>query len=339
MGRTLIHKSLHDQPANYGPDFGGFINVAGPLGGAAILNNRDMILDMASHACGKFLKAELADRKVVNWIFKKLVGDDFIASGCESMGESILPLFFQKYFDPITEHYKVGAPFLDSLKKDANHEAYRDLPKITFYCVEPRDRIFWRTLSWMAKDPNGPGFFEANHDFGFYEENMAGMYLRYQASLQESLDRINYLHDTQSGWGWILGLNIALMLNVKRHAEKADAMRDIVEWFDGVHSEWEAVIGTSEYVWVLDTCYICTDCTSGKRRYCKEEGCCAELGCARSAHSVLAGYRTRIYENDGVVTAPSASDLPYQTWKPVRVYPNEHVNTLHKGSSHMQVRN
>jgi hypothetical protein len=118
-------------------------------------------------------------------------------------------------------------------------------------------------------------------------------------------------------------------------------MQNIVEWFDDVHSEWEVVIGASEYVWVLDTGYFCTGCASPdyKAAFCKEEGCCAEFGCTVSVHRIWARYKHVLYENDGVVTAPSASDLPYQTNSPVRVYPREFDPTIHKGSSHMQVRN
>ena len=45
-------------------------------------------------------------------------------------------------------------------------------------------------------------------------------------------------------------------------------------------------------------------------------------------------------ENDGIVLAESANNLPKATHNPVRIYPNENSSVdVNKGSSHMQVRN
>jgi pimeloyl-ACP methyl ester carboxylesterase len=371
VSRTIVHNSLNRTPATYGPDFGGFITVASPLNGAQILNNRSLILDMADNACTKLIEGLTTEKRIVNSIFKFMLGDDYVSAGCEFASQNILPMFFTKYFHQITEDYKTDALWLDILNNDRYDQRYINMPKIAMYGVEPRDQIFWRTVEWMITDPNDVniGYFGANSDLTFYHNTIAPLHYDLYSKLVSAKQDLQNWKDLEP---WIVSGGIltagalvlagvgsvwAYYLELDKRRENVEAYEKSVNWFTEVNNEWEVIIGAKSYRAETVSGYNCTSC----RYYPTEQSdpikapttpyvkfnvgftqdyrTCLDFECQNIEPAVSVIYHPVLLENDGVVTRPSASELPYATRAPIRVYPREFEDVIDKGSSHMQIRN
>ncbi|MDL2262888.1 GPI inositol-deacylase [Bacteroidales bacterium OttesenSCG-928-I21] len=371
VARNIIHNSLGEQSPTYGDDFGGFISIGSPLKGAAILNNRDLIVDMASNACAKLIEGVAVERWLVNGIFKLLLDDDYIQVGCEYATQNTLPFFFKKYYHTVTEDYKAGASFLDLMDRDKNNLKYKNLPKIAFYAVEPRDKIFWRTMEWIIGDPNGVDYFSANSDLSFYSNSILPLYHHFNNKLINARQRLERLEEMESSIiaggliGSLFGIPMgpeaiaAYYLRVNCTRNEIAAFEQSVNWFTEVNREWEVVIGTKTYESQTRVGYKCEYCCDYNRTeyyydqtkaqvppcllfdiaFTQDLQECEDYYCKDITRVYSTTYNSVLWENDGVVTSQSASYLPNATWSPIRVYPREYENVIDKGSSHMQIRN
>jgi hypothetical protein len=331
---------------------------------------------MANNACRRLSKGFTADKRLVNGIFKAFLGSDYLSSGCDFATQSLLPVFFSKYYDDITSDYKVNALWLGILNNDRYHTRYVNMPKIAFYCVEPRDNIFWRTLEWMVKDPNSVPHFQANSDLSFYGGTIAGMRNNFQAKLSSERGRLNrlkyfYPFILSGAIGSALALAClnaefgitsitAYFVALSNSEQNVEDYQNAVGWFDEVNSEWEVITGAKSYrsqteygYECLKCCFIITGDIGGSGYTPKVQSPCSwydipftnnsriceEKSCYTIREKSRTTYHPVLWENDGVVTKPSASQLPCATNLPVRVYPHEFEDVIDKGSSHMQVRN
>ncbi len=306
--RTLLHRDFVQNPDNipyYGAGYGGLVTVASPLQGAMILNNRDMILDLAQMACESLLAGPEAslhgvEKILVNKVIRNLgLEDTAITYACRIISKDLLPIFFQHFYDQITSDYIVGANMIDTLNNDTNNSDYRNMQKIAFYAIEDQSNIFWRTVNWFTTDPNSVDHFQANDDFGFYVEYIGPEYRKYKRrteDFQANVDKNNAKKNNL--WNWAIPLLGAYYCNQYNiNIKKRNAWNEGVRFFETVNATWEVIIGARRYH--INPSY---------------------------PHKIE-GYS--YYPNDGVVLQESAANLPCATWTPVPLY----------NSSHMQVRN
>jgi pimeloyl-ACP methyl ester carboxylesterase len=241
IGRTLLHfESNNENPlADYGANFGGFISIAGPLQGAPILNNRDLIPAMFNYACQSFSEI-LEDKWFLNGVLKAVFGKNYMQFPCEFLSFTVLPMFFHDYYDGITDDYMVGASYLNILNQDQFNEKYQRISKICLVPQEPREKLFWRTINAMIIDPNTKPHFQADNDFEFYDQYIAPIYNKWYATWKTSYDRVNYLDNNPFIKFWCYA-------NYIHHRNKMNAYRPGLDWFDNINPLWEVIIGARIY--------------------------------------------------------------------------------------------
>ena len=322
VGRTMMHLDMVQRPhalPPIGKGYGGFVSVAGPLQGAIILNNHNKITYLAENLC-KRLAQGIANQSYFVKIITNLVGLDLSSTTnkfCNIIGKDVLPLFFSKYYNGITHDYKachyayedtiIVSDYIHTLNADTNNINYRNFPKVAFYAVEPQNNIFWRTVGWIANDPNNEVPFQANSDTKFLQETVAPIHNIIITQASNAYTKVLDLEKKCKNWSWFFGLYSG-QLSAARDSyngwDKAD------KWFDEVNNEWQEIIGA-------------------KRFYLHRQP------------NGVGVYTIEYLENDGVVLTESARNLPYATNQEVRVFPNEFrvARGIHKGSSHMQIRN
>ncbi len=306
--RTLLHLDFVQDPDNpppvYGIGYGGIVTVSSPLQGAKILNNRNLILQMAEGACLSLMegpKASLGNIQaniidnIINRVGRTNQGTGY---ACSIVTQDILPAFFSDYYHSITNDYIEGANWIEVLNNDINYISYRNMPKVAFYGVESEENLFWRTVNWFTTSPNSVGYFEANDDYGFYNQTIKPQYNYY-------VNKYNTFESNYNKWWktymctffWNPAVSIPALIEMDKNANKSRAWNKGVKFFERANAQWEVIIGARKY---------------NKLPFSQDE---------------INGYT--YYLNDGVVIANSAANLPYATHSPIPLY----------GSSHMQVRN
>lgn len=340
--RALVNMDLEPN-ANipyFGKGYGGLVTIASPLQGAQIINNRDMIEQMASEACVSLMKGPGASNAALNVILK-LFGKELTSSSiCNMISSNILPIFFSQYYDNITNDYKVGAPAITTFNADVQYPGYMAMPKIAIYGVEPRDNILWRTANWLINNPNDFEPFQANDDWDFYYSVIRPTYQFYLAKEINYGNRISVLQMVQNHIPSLLmpittAVNNMLIIN---YLEKYYAWKTGVLWFNNANADWETIIGARSFSIYTDNTYYCHSCVSlpswvltPNLQTCVNKNC--RIVIPISTLNVQWTYKP----NDGIVLAESASNLPGATAVPPRIS----INNLssYDGSSHMQIRN
>lgn len=337
--RTIIHNDLVSTAPRpkYGNDYGGFISVASSLKGAKILNNRDHIITMASDACSMLAVGPIAERKLINAIFKIFLGSDYVRVGCETVTTTLLPVFFQKYYANITNDYLDGAAWLNTLDRDINDQRYRSMPKIAIYCVEPQDNIFWRTMEWLINDPNQVEHFEANKDLEFYKSTIMPMMSKYYVGYTRALNEWAALQS--ASYKNCVGLKYIWEMQVAVANDKKNSWYQGILWFNTVNSQWQNIIGALQYEQQTKIVYDCYKCESGMAFRGTNQYTCYQWNCKDMTPRAVHEYKWVLKENDGIVTKESASYLPCASVQPIQVWRNAVENNIDKGTSHMQVRN
>ena len=319
VARELMHLDLVTDLGNStlarGMNYGGVVTVSAPLQGARILNNRDKILAMVNDGCKKVLMGPEDDvaRKInseipVLNVKAKLatIFLDIADKACDVVTYASKTIFFNKYFKGITDDYIVGAPHINILNSDADKAKYQNFPKIAFYTVEPQENIFWRTLTWIVNEPNDVAAFSANDDWKLLDNTINPMINDYKVNFNDRYGgylRHLYLYRTACHLCFITRISQNRMM--MDDLNSAIAWDSGLEWFNNANKSWKTIIGGNE-----------------------------------SYHKVMNEWGIIGKENDGIVLAESAADLPSATFKSVRVFPKENdLNAVNRGSSHMQVRN
>lgn len=342
VGRTILHlDAKRNQIFPYfGVGYGGFINVAGPLQGAQILNNRHQIQEFAEDACRSLSKGPAQDVPIIGKVLKFLDKRYNITNNvCNVISNNILPVFFSDYYASITNDYQVGAPFISVLNMDSVYDKYRSIPKISAYAVEEQDNILWRTANWLVNDPNDAGYFEANDDWGFYNSTIYPNYLNYQFMF--NLYKIKYEYCKEKlTWGLALfvpGAYWYYAIKADQHRTQMENWREGVEWFDSANSCWLNIIGA------LDVSIIPRDSNYNWSQYgfTQSELTSITSYCDFPIFPFGPSYTIRIEQklNDGIVLAESAADLTCATHTPIKVFTPKGIYGNSCGSSHMQVRN
>lgn len=331
--RTMAHLDLvtsKEPMPSFGKGYNGIVTLGSPLQGAQILNNKQMIINMCDHAA-RCLIAGPTSATMANFVLKKTFGREYREDMSALVANTLLPAVFGDYFDGITNYYQVGASWINELNSDDSCIAYRNMPKVAFYGVEPQDRIFWRTANWLVKNPNSVAPFEANDDRIFYHTIYAQVYMEYFSKY--------YYHKK------------------RLHPKRTEAWKKGLDWFNTVDYQWQAIIGARKYnLWYECKCPITK---IGKPKiyvYYFNASDCLDDKCIDALPVIRLGVSATVKENDGVVLAESAANLPGYTNPPVRVFYREEeygnydpqtlipffppgTNFVDYGTSHMQMRN
>lgn len=304
VSRELLHNDVMNQ--YYGVltaqerGYGGLVTVSSPLQGAQILNNQEMIIDMAGDACEKLTEGPLLTNytnilsspfieTVVKYIGRELVDQNV----CSIASETALPLLFSDRLSSITNDYYVGSSRITTFNNDVNNPYYNSIPKVAFYGVEPYQNIFWRTARWIDDAPHQVEVWQANDDYKFYDEQMHPKYLNY-------LSNYTYYEEMWDTYYWVPALR-------SYYLKRMQAWRNGYDWLNNANRSWESVIGAGEYQIV------------------GWSGMSPQFDFVR-------------YESDGVVVAGSSMNLPGATHPPVKLN-GILENGEWTGSSHMQIRN
>jgi len=356
--RELMHLDMVTETwalPNHGMNYGGVATFASPLQGAAILKNRSKIFEMVNDGCKKLAKGPEYEANVLlvngkfpylvtlaisktdinNWLRNTL--NNITESVCDIATNNIMPMFFKEYYNGITEDYNPGTvhgvDHINAVNQDTVSVQYKNFPKVAFYAVEPQDNIFWRTLNWMVYDPNGNNgangpvvdYFGANDDWTLYN-NVTQMIYLYKSKQEHYWDAYEELSNMNLNWTEKLLFGSYYSDATDNAFASWAAWSEGLSWFSSVNSNWQTIIGARKLTDIKPL---------------------PSLVSIPPGYSILPGLlglpiyigKYEVVENDGVVLAESAANLPYAQ-KNIRIYPNEDKSIdIDKGSSHMQVRN
>lgn len=342
--RSLLKFDTHDYPNTDGQTrgYGGFVTVASPLQGARILNNLDKNFDMAVEACTTLSRAKTPF--VLKLVFH-LIGRNFIDTLCSTLSYNVFPYFFKDNTAPITNDYHVGSQWITDLNNSCNNQTYINMPKVAFYGIEPRTNIFWRTLNWFKNNPNNPGYWEANDDFSFYENDIKPVIMDYNSELTKYRTKKRNL-EANRRW-YLLGAGGGLAYyyyQLNKYNALIDDWQAGVTFFNSVNDKWETIIGSQEKETGMVTYYQCVRYMPPNffwQRFTTDPNNCPPyFTLSDPLKTIQAMGVTTIYkESDGVVLAESAYDLPHATHPPVPHRGIEKSDGTYTGSSHMQIRN
>lgn len=340
--RALVHMDLGPN-ANipyFGKGYGGIVTIASPLQGAQIINNREMIEQMANDACISLMKGPGTSNTALNVILK-LFGKELTSSTvCNMISNEILPIFFSQYYDNITNDYKVGAPAISTFNADVQYPSYMTMPKIAIYGLEPRENILWRTGNWLINNPNDFEPFKANDDWNFYLTVIKPTYNHYLSKTINYANRINLLQMVQNNIPPLLMPTTTIVHNllIVNYMKKMIAWGAGVDWFNNANADWETIIGARSYTLYTDTTYYCQNCAGASSWILTPNiQTCLSKNCRIMIPVPSLKVQWTYKPNDGIVLAESASDLPGATAVPPRIS----ITNLssYDGSSHMQIRN
>jgi triacylglycerol esterase/lipase EstA (alpha/beta hydrolase family) len=340
--RSLVHMDLQSGaniPA-IGKGYGGFVTIASPLQGAQIINNRSLIEQMAHDACNCLLKGPEVSNLAVRGILKLLGQQQITDNVCDLIGYNILPVFFSQYYNNITNDYKVGAGAIQQYNSDIQNSTYLSMPKIAIYGVEPRENILWRTGNWLIKNPNSEPPFEANDDWEFYYNTIYPTYMSYVSKVHDYQTRIQVLSASQFFLFPFVTpeMNLLSLMLIRNYRNKMIAWQTGVNWFNRANANWESIIGARQYQVNTVNAYYCKHCSIGPNWILSPSlQVCLICNCREIITIPTQTITYTIAENDGIVLAESAKNLPGATHCPSRILMNNVQG--YDGSSHMQIRN
>lgn len=365
IGRTILYQDfkndvlpndpLHpENPLFYEKGYGGLVTVGSSMQGAMILNNQNLILQMAHKACLNLtagpLNKEINDITSLPFINSILHnwGKSVQTTACDLFSYDLLPLFFKDNQTPITQYYHVGSSFINDLNGTTTVSEYNNFPKVAFYGVEPRQNLLWRTITWFTTSPNDFDAWEANNDVDLLTSTIIPKYNDYVAQYEGRKNKLANL-EAHKWVNWVtLGSTLIsyIYCNVELHIS-VDAWKQGIDWFNQANLQWEVVIGAARTINTTST-------TTGPyyRCDCREEYdplnnivvddpvICLDEGCAATYIGYITNYNYTMTEkaSDGVVLAESASNLPSAQWI-VELDGKQLPFGVKTGSSHMQMRN
>jgi len=357
VSRALMHKDFiteYVSPQTRG--YGGLVTVSSPLQGAQVLNNTPDILNLANDACISLLPGKIYTNPTTNFIstFLSFIGKDvpeIQQDICDVVSFNVLPYLFKDNTQPITDDYKVGAAMINTLNTDVNNTAYRDMPKVAFYGVEPRENLLWRTVNYLSTNPNTPAAWQANDDWGVFNSTISPEIYSYNERYIHWQNWYSYYRGRYSNYWRVPFLNGYLLYNMVESLKRVVAYKNGIDWFNRANAQWEAVIGIRGYQLLNTVTYY--KCKEWKYfpaiphypahyeyvtyNILDPASCCEE--CTLTGPFIEYKYAWVVKESDGVVLKESSMNLPGATNPPVELKGIQLSNGTWSGSSHYQVRN
>ncbi len=342
--------------------FGGIVTFGTPHQGAQILNNIPDLLDFIGNSCNDLAAGPIDEAWDGTW-FLSLLPDEIwinaVATTCGIIENEVVPFLMQDYLAPVTEDYKVGSPYLDTLNnfdEEMETDTALAIQKVAFYGVE-EDPIVWRTVYSILNDVNIEGSFEANYDFEFATKantNMNNYYAKYLAFKQL---RDNYLTAaavvTAAAWAilfwqpWIaagmfaVGATFAILGN--EAGGVAINYHKGWNWYVNVEEVYLSLIGAIRYERVGCECDCLVKYGSDPSPISEtftmncdvDENCDSYMDNPPTNANVIWCDLTEVWENvrlpnDGVVLQESAQDY---------IGADNGENNLMYETNHMQMRN
>lgn len=341
---------------------GGIVTFGTAHKGAMIINNvvpqnggGNMMEQFTSDAC-KDLKAgwaaEIDAQIQSSWLLRLFLDGNFVErvtdTLCDKIGVNIPKFAFKDFNQNITQDYKVGSAYLDSLNKDTS-----SIHHLAFYGVEDDETMAWRTMHYLFNKPNDEDYFDANHD-------SIGV-----AWANENRQRYIARAIAWGNVGFVFGQNLPLYTNNPAQAELVctkvglpanclNVFKDIpkiqlawargINWWNTANDRYRALIGALEYQTLSAPECWCTDCLelapSGACNQWTEPYLFDLVDCSMAPS--IPGRNCSVRETqfvvkntkpaDGIVLAESAGAYPIGNGQ---YAPSE----VMKGSNHQQMRN
>jgi hypothetical protein len=308
------YKDPLSTPRPSGQLFGGIVTFGTPNKGAMILNNAQKIIDLGNEGFRELAAGPLRILKVSQVVTEVFGVKTY--SKIEERVQALLEDTRKKRIKPISNDYKVGAPYITQLD-GYNSQLY----KVAFYGVETSGKELFKELSSLTvQEPNSFDFFEANDDTKVERamENIKGVYQ----------DMVTF-HKVAA---WLSG-----PLLIYHHVKQRNRYQRGVDWINTVNDKWLHIIGASK----VTTTYKPTgDCMCdvydgsmtlvGTRILSANGGDCSNynsdpyLWCTDEYVSITTAT---IEGNDGVVPVSSQKGF------------NGATTALMDGSNHQQMRN
>jgi pimeloyl-ACP methyl ester carboxylesterase len=329
--------------------FGGVVTFGTPHQGAAILTNglpvslggRGQLGDFINDFCVKVSdgpveeKLQLSDQflfKLVRILNLDDDAKDLKDQICETLADSILPHYILKdYTANITQDYmahdnRYSKP--NFLMNTLNlHQP--TVPMVAFYGVE-EEPVFWRQLGSITEKVHSFPAFQADPDQSFVDSyaQLKANYRAKQLLFQKQADDYEAITNVQSNPSFIfaaialpIGVTLYLIYDSKRkRAQKvADAYKGGHKFLSSANARWKGIIGARKTS-IKRSGYIC-DCDYVDAGYTTSTYVPYMWDCPVGMIVTTEGKRVcqvranmvrhiEEYENDGVVLASSAKQLP-----------------------------
>lgn len=356
------------------PFFGGLVTFGTPHQGAMILTNglpvslggRGQLGNFIDGFCIYLSEGPIQEQLQLNdnFFFQlvRLLNLDDQALNvrdqiCEVMSDSILPHYILKdYTSNITQDYMAhdeGYSFPNYLSTTLNQHQ-PNMPAVAFYGVE-EDPVFWRQLGSIAKKVHSFPAFQADPDQNFVD-NYASMLVNYRAKQLLYQQRASdYKAYADVACNIFFSLNpftiapSALLCTIYkgkyvRNQKVANAYHLGHDYLKKSNARWKGIIGARKTA-ITQNGYIC-DCdnlTTGSNTITQVQNiweCPAGIVLTpqgRQLCQIYANNNITIeeYENDGVVLASSAKQLPGALVNPTL---SEQDYRMEK-TNHQQMRN
>lgn len=329
--------------------FGGMVTFGTPHQGAAILTNglpvslggRGQLGDFINDFCVKVSDGPVEEKlQLSNQFLFKLIrlfnlddnAIDLKDQLCEVLSDSILPHYILKdYTANITRDYMAH----DALYNQPNflmntlnlHQP--SIPMVAFYGVE-EEPVFWRQLGSITEKVHSFPAFQADPDQSFVDSyaQLKASYRAKQLLFQKQADDYEAMTSVQSNPSFIfaaialpVGVTLYLIYDAKRNkAQKvADAYKRGHSFLSNANARWKGIIGARKTS-LKRNGYIC-DCDYVDAGYTTSTHVPYMWDCPVGMVVTSDGKRVcqvrpnmlrhiEEYENDGVVLASSAKQLP-----------------------------
>lgn len=338
----LVSRAADRHQRNLSPSdkvFSGIVTFSTPHQGAQILNNTDLLIQIANQGCNNMLEGpieeKLANAPFLTFLVNLFLSQDvadwtkevLIQNFCGLITEEVLPILTGSFTSQITNDYNVGAPYLNQLNAD-EHES--TLPKVAFYGVET-EPVLWRQISSLtSQNPNNYEVFGATDKDDVWVMKSNDNIDEYQTKFLTWKSKVD---------NWSFGNWLDIKKSKNRAMRVRDAYRRGWHWWANANGRFKIAIGTTEIIETsgISGCECVMMSPSGEIMdvFSSEFGdmnadCTPvinwpSVSCNQTTYSE---YTTIHYESDGVVTVPSATGY-------------EDANSIAKmpGSNHQQARN
>jgi pimeloyl-ACP methyl ester carboxylesterase len=338
--RTMAHNDILLGREGYG----GYVTVSSSLQGAQIINNIPNLLSFANDGCKQMLEGQLTEVLPVTQ-FNQLndimyvLNKKIVNTTCSAVS-GLIPELFKDFTYNLTNDYKVGAAHINTLNNTAYDPSLNDLHKVAFYGVEPKENLIWRTLTWMLQDVNDEEPWMANEDF--YLLNTTVIPLRNKYFANHFKNETSYLvYQYLANCLLVPDKWNPMLKTANGYKKKSLAWYQGVNWLDRANSSWTAIIGALDLQPAGSSC-LCIYMENGKVKELLTSDCeaCTLLFPTNllSADPITL-FQWTYKENDGIVLAESAKDLPGATGLSMKLNGIEESGKEPTGSSHFQVRN
>jgi len=319
--------------------FGGIATFGTSHGGAAILENEDLVFQLGADLCKAMVEPKVVELVESNFFLDIFANasdvSSFIGGGCDFFGNNGLPLLLAGQNQNITNDYHPDAPALTTLRVNDSLDN-GVINKVAFFGVE-EEPIIWRLLNGLSNKPEEEPVFTA-----IVDTNLVSFANREREKADlKAMEWKDVADAKKEGANSVCGFPIALfpplivtcLTRKNQYTDALNIWRSFLEarsFWDTANDKYKVAIGALEFNPVeVTTCKCEEEITGGLGTisYSFDGACPVSLSNCVTRTSIDMGIPTE-YPSDGVVLMKSAID-----------YPNARVGEEMTGSNHQQMRN